>query len=371
LKCRTSILFVIDTMYTGGAQKVLSLITKTLLPHYEHVGVFVLKKTESYFFVEGVDYYFAIEEKEKLTANLFPILNQLSNVMKHYDSIVGFMDFAANYLTSLAATLNQKPYRLSVRCHISDILQTYEYRELNQNLVQLCYGNAKQVICNSEASRKDLIDNFSVDYHKTVLLRNCIDVSKTLMLSKERVPDEHQCFFNGKTIVAIGRLCYQKNYETLIKAFKILSERYKEPLTLLILGEGEFRQKIEILIEDLNMRSKVFLLGEQSNICAYLAQADIFVHVTLFEGFPNTLLEAAVLQIPIVASNIDAIQEFIGDEKNGLLVDPMQSEAIAIALERLLLTPSLGFHLSTQAYQDVLLYDIETFNNTVLRLFCD
>lgn len=364
-----SILFVIDTMSTGGAQKVLSLITKTLLPVYDRVGVFVIKNTESHFFVEGVEYYFAIEEEEKITTNLFPILNQLSNAMQEYDVIVGFMDFTANYLTSLCATLNKKPYMLSVRCEISSVIECFKEPSINKSLVKLCYGNAQKIICNSLASKNDLIAHYDIDTQKIEVLYNPIDIASTVTLSQEVISQDALVLFEDKTILAVGRLSYEKNYPMLLQAFQILQKRYPHPLKLIILGEGEMRHALEEMIVSLALSDSVCLLGNKKNVYPYISRADIFIHPSCSEGFPNALLEAATLQKPIVASAIAPIKEFITHEENGLLCDPYNVEEMVFALEKLLCNPDLGDTLAKRARQRVEAFDQRYFVERFLLAF--
>ncbi|NCD11376.1 MAG: glycosyltransferase [Epsilonproteobacteria bacterium] len=364
-----SILFVIDTMSTGGAQKVLALITKSLLMTYDCVGVFVIKKTESHFFVEGVEYYFAIEEEEKITTNLFPILNQLSNVIQQYDRIIGFTDFAANYLTSLCATLNKKPYMLSVRCEISSVIESFDLPSVNKSLIELCYGNAQKIICNSIASKNDLRAHYQINEQKIEVLYNPIDIPFTETLSQEAIVQEESILFENQTILAIGRLSYEKNYPMLLKAFKILQKRYHQPIKLLIIGEGGMRQVLEEMIVSLDLSKSVFLLGNKKNVYPYLLRADIFVHPSISEGFPNSLLEAAVLQKPIVASAIAPIKEFITHEENGLLCDPYNLEEMVIALEKLLCNPDLGDTLAKMARQRVETFDHHNLDERLCMAF--
>ena len=364
-----SILFVIDTIKTGGAQKVLSMITRSLVAQHKRVGVFVIKKTDSDLLVEGVSYSYAIAENEQMSTHFFPILAKLTATVKEYDRIVGFMDFAANYLTSLAATLNKKPYMLSVRCEISSAVECFNDPAINKSLVELCYGNAQKIICNSIASKSDLVANYQINEHKIGVLYNPIDIARTEALSQEAIPEEELVLFEGKTMVSVGRLSYQKNYPTLLQAFQILQKRSAHPLKLFIIGEGEMRQALEAMIVSLALSDSVFLLGNKKNVYPYVSRADIFVHPSFFEGFPNALLEAAALQKPIIASAIAPIQEFITHEENGLLCDPYNLEEMIFALEKLLCNPELGDTLAKRARQRVEAFDQRYFDERLLLAF--
>ncbi len=72
---------------------------------------------------------------------------------------------------------------------------------------------------------------------------------------------------------------------------------------LYIIGDGELKSNLEFIIDKLKLKDKVILLGKQSNPYKYLVQADCFVFSSLYEGFPNVLLEALACKLPIISSD--------------------------------------------------------------------
>jgi glycosyltransferase involved in cell wall biosynthesis len=127
------------------------------------------------------------------------------------------------------------------------------------------------------------------------------------------MPRDHKKSFpkEVKRIVAIGRLEHQKDHETLIRAFSKISNDYPE-LILSIYGEGSGRKKIERLIQDLELQEKIFLSGIVNDVNKILMDAELFIHPSRYEGFPNALCEAMAVGLPVIVSdctgNIDVVR---------------------------------------------------------------
>lgn len=139
----------------------------------------------------------------------------------------------------------------------------------------------------------------------------------------------------AQTLICSGRLDTQKNHTTLIKAFALISQKYPE-LTLTIYGEGSLRSELENMIHSLKLEGRVLLPGFDKDIYKALAQGDIFVFPSLYEGFPNALCEAMAVGLPVVASNCSGNIDLIQDNLNGRLFPVADHNALAEILEALI-----------------------------------
>jgi glycosyltransferase involved in cell wall biosynthesis len=142
-------------------------------------------------------------------------------------------------------------------------------------------------------------------------------------------------------VLGVGRLTRQKGFDVAIRAFT--SVRTELPRAQLeIAGEGEERESLSRLIEELGLTDAVSLLGERPDIPQLMEKADVLVHPARWEGFGLVLLEAMSAGLPIVASRAGAIPEVVDDEVTGLLISPEDPQALAGVLLRMLRTPALG-----------------------------
>lgn len=134
-------------------------------------------------------------------------------------------------------------------------------------------------------------------------------------------------------IVTVGRLVSSKGYDLLTRAAKILNEESVD-FRWYIVGEGGFRQEIEKELAEFKILDRVTLVGAKDNPYVYMKNADIYVQTSRFEGYCLTLGEARLLNTPVISTNFDVVYNQIRDGENGLIVE-MKPEAIAEAIMRL------------------------------------
>ncbi len=140
--------------------------------------------------------------------------------------------------------------------------------------------------------------------------------------------------FNGReglSIIAVGRYKKVKNHVLLIKAFALVRKKIKA--TLYLVGDGEFREEYEALIESLNLQESVVLTGFISDPSAYYSYADLFVLSSNYEGFGNVIVEAMDVGTPVVATDCESgPREILEDGKYGILVPVRDVDALASAM---------------------------------------
>lgn len=124
-----------------------------------------------------------------------------------------------------------------------------------------------------------------------------------------------------KNIVSVGRLHRQKNFPLLINAFSEIIKIHPE-YKLVIYGEGEQRQELELLVERLGLVNNVALYGNSKDILIKMKEAEFFVLSSDFEGMPNVLMEAMGLGLPCVSTDCTpgGAAELIDNYTNGILV---------------------------------------------------
>lgn len=143
----------------------------------------------------------------------------------------------------------------------------------------------------------------------------------------------------GCNLLACGRLTRQKDYPTLLRAFRLLRG---DGLRLHILGDGELRTSLQRLVAEFGLDDRVTFLGFQRDPFSHMRAADIFVLSSRWEGFGNVLVEAMAMGTPVVSTDCPhGPAEIITDGETGLLVPTGQPEALTAALQRLIDDPAL------------------------------
>jgi len=160
------------------------------------------------------------------------------------------------------------------------------------------------------------------DAKKLKLVKNGVVIYNGIPEPEFLEREESRRFFEEKTkinlkdkfvIGSIGRLDYQKNYEFLIDVFPEILKIKPEAIAIIV-GEGPERKKLENLIEKLNLKEKIFLIGELKDASKYLKAFDLFILPSRYEGLSITLIEAIFAQIPILASDVGGNKEIVGKE---------------------------------------------------------
>lgn len=152
------------------------------------------------------------------------------------------------------------------------------------------YKKVDLLICQTDAMKKQFDENIYEYASKSVVIKNPIDLHLIKSNENKINKDELNWLQNNEYIVAAGRLDYWKGYDLLIEAFKSIKKE-RPQFKLLILGEGEDREKLSNLISQLELEKDVMLKGFTDNVYPYFKQAALCVVSSRCEGFPNVLLQ--------------------------------------------------------------------------------
>ena len=161
----------------------------------------------------------------------------------------------------------------------------------------------------------------------------------------------------GPTLIAVGRLEQQKGFDLLLIAYKKIADRFPE-WSLTIRGEGQLRGEIEQLRDELGLQDRVKMPGITETPGAWRDEGEIFVLSSRYESFGNVLTEAMVAGLPIVSFDCPfGPSEIITDGIDGILVPPEDCDALADALEKLMLDSELRRRLGEMAQENVRRFD--------------
>lgn len=184
-----------------------------------------------------------------------------------------------------------------------------------------------RIICNAEAGREFLVQQFSVNSERLAVVPNAVDTSYFC-------PDEHYREPNPM-IVSIGRLVEQKDPLTLLEAFRQMGHDLPAA-RLVLVGNGHLRETLQHYVGDHSLGSRVEILPGTSDTRSLLRRAWVFAMSSLYEGSPNVILEAMSTGLPVVSTSVGGISELVRDGETGFLIEPGNSADLAKALTNLL-----------------------------------
>ncbi|MGG3886383.1 glycosyltransferase [Brevibacillus panacihumi] len=139
---------------------------------------------------------------------------------------------------------------------------------------------------------------------------------------------------------------------------------------LVLIGDGPERTLLENKVRELGLEERVRFAGFRQDIPACLHACDAFVHSSLYEGLGYTLIEAMASEVPVVASHVGGVKEFVFHEQTGLVVQPGDTAALAREMNRLQQSEELRSRLAKNALEHVEdTFTIEQMTRHILDLY--
>lgn len=257
----------------------------------------------------------------------FSIFKLRKYILKEKPDLLFSTINANNIVLLLARFLTFKKIKTIVR-EANHRTQSGKVSLWNKILTFLLYNFiATKVIALSNGVKNDLTSNFKINENKIQVIYNPVDVENIQKLSDEEISDL-DTRASEKLVIAVGRLVDQKDFDTLIKAFKIVSKNVTSKLV--ILGKGPKENHLRGLCKNLDLDEKVLFLGFKENPYKYMKKADVFVLSSKWEGFGHVIVESMVAGTPVVSTDCKSgPAEILEDNKHGLLVPVSDSESMA------------------------------------------
>lgn len=207
-----------------------------------------------------------------------------------------------------------------------------------EGIERLLFGCADRVFAVSEAA-KSLLEQRSWLASRVVVVPNSVSVRLDRSQDSRPAPPP-------LVLLYMGRLSHEKGPDVLVDAISELPA--DSSVVVRILGDGPEREALAIQVQAKGLGDRVAFLGFQLDVVPHIAQAHALVMPSRTEGLPMALLEAAGAGLPVVASRVGGIPEVVSQGRNGLLVEPNQSSALAAAILSLELDYA-GFRARSEA----------------------
>ena len=297
---------LISAMNSGGAERVVSHLTHILNRDY-HVHLILFEDTYMEYSCAGRIHNLNVPAEKGNVYVKLKLLKQRIQRLKvlireeKLECVVSFLD-TPNFVNLLAKVPGCRKV-ISIRNYSSLENSRSMIGALTNIAMKLLYKRADCVVPVTKLIEKDFHENYGISLNKLHTIYNPYNFED--MHEKGSVPlkPEEQSFFDsGFVFVNVGRIMYQKAVWHLVKAFSLVHNQHPDA-RLVIVGEDFTKGKLTKLLDDLNICDCVLLTGRTRNPYQYLQNADCYVLSSLFEGFPNALVEGMACGCAVIAAD--------------------------------------------------------------------
>lgn len=325
----------IATLGTGGAERVLSVLSTPLSEQFDAV---------QYVLWEGGEPFYPVDERVRIVS--LPELsgkkgrNRQMTTFRHLvkqekpDLVLSFLT-PYNMLVLLSIIgLNQKV----VVAERTDPKRLLAGGKIGLRLRDWLYRRADGILTQTEYAKSCYGEKFS---GKTAIIYNPVMMNDSQVGGALRTKKEH-------LFVTAGRLEPVKDQAMMIEAFAAFHKNYPD-YRLVIYGEGPMHETLQEQINGLGLQDAVTLAGRTNDLWNKIACAEAFLLTSEYEGMSNALIEAMCLGLPVISTKVAGATDLIKDGENGFLIGVKDSKALADRLSRLAVSSELREQMGRKA----------------------
>jgi glycosyltransferase involved in cell wall biosynthesis len=321
-----NVLFFIFRLHGGGAERVVSNLSMDFAKRF-NIKIAVFDNLEKVYPHEGE----LIRIKAPFSTNpdtngwgarairLWSIARQLRKIKKIHriDTTISFGD-QANIINVLSGGRGRTV--LSVRTVLSNIIRNTPKMKVLRSFIRVLYNRSHHIVVPSKVAGQDLVRFFNVSPGKIKVIYNYLDQDKVTGFSLEKIDDPFlQQLFEQPVLLNVGRINPAKGQWLLLEIMKNVKHRYPG-WKLVIIGDAEkgenMKEQLTARAEQLGLSlydsssgqppsldKEVYLLGFQANPYRYMRRSYTLLFPSVFEGFPNTMLEAMQAGLPVISAD--------------------------------------------------------------------
>ena len=353
---KKKIAILINSLYAGGAERVVVNLLTTLRDDFE-VHLLLLRDEFDYLVPEGQKVAFLSNEKPgggDAGTNMLKlpfVAWRLRRYCKEngIDLVLSFLN-RPNYAAGLAKRLGLKAkVVMSERIYTPLFYDPSTLRgKIGGKLVSWLYPYADAILPNSVGTKNALINSYGVE-NQYFVATNQIPLKS---IQRDCGEEVHDVKFDRFTFVCVAGFREQKNHPFLIQAFSRIRSKNAQ---LLLIGRGPKLAEAKQMVDELGLTDSVLFVGQQENPHKYVSKAQCFVLPSDYEGFPNVILEAMVCGTPVISTDCltgprdllaPSLESTIGRGEvhqgdHGVLVPVGDIDAMAMAMDQMISSPEL------------------------------
>lgn len=299
------VMVITPTLECGGAERFVSLLCNNNDPGSLQISLVVINNAHPFYkitspFVKTTDLGI-----HRVSRSFFKLAAAIKSVKP--DIVFSTANHLNLYVAIFRSLIPGKIIWVARESSIVSINSKYSRHAVFYNwLLKTLYKRLDHIICQSAYMQQDLVKNYHIDINKTSIIYNAVDPA--LHYQEKAV--------KKNTFITVARLSAEKGIDTLLKIVAPLNI----PFVYYIIGDGPEKEDLKKLAVSLGISNQVHFTGTQDQPFAGKEDSHLYLMGSLYEGFPNAVMEANALGIPAVAKNAPGgISEIIKEGDNGFL----------------------------------------------------
>ncbi len=307
------LLLIVPSLHQGGLEKVCAATARLLQPYFD-VQIAIFDSRSIAYDIKGIPVVdLRLPSRPGVIAKVINVLRRgmrLRKLKKKEQIDIAYSFGPTANLANIASGGRAKMW-LGIR----------SYMDMgNPKQIRLFCRCADMVVCCSETICREVQEKYRC--RKAVTLQNPFDIKEVKLLSGRE--EAELPWKEGRILISMGREDSVKGFWHLLKSFALVHEKLPDT-RLMIIGKGEFEPYKE-LAEKLGVNEDVFFTGLKKNPYPYLKKGTLYVLTSYYEGFPNAMVEAMSMGLPVIATDCKTGPREILEDRYGILIPNMEPE---------------------------------------------
>lgn len=307
------LLLIVPSLHQGGLEKVCAATARLLQPYFD-VQIAIFDSRSIAYDIKGIPVVdLRLPSRPGVIAKVINVLRRgmrLRKLKKEAQIDIAYSFGPTANLANIASGGRAKMW-LGIR----------SYMDMgNPKQIRLFCRCADMVVCCSETICREVQEKYRC--RKAVTLQNPFDIKEVKLLSGRE--EAELPWKEGRILISMGREDSVKGFWHLLKSFALVHEKLPDT-RLMIIGKGEFEPYKE-LAEKLGVNEDVFFTGLKKNPYPYLKKGTLYVLTSYYEGFPNAMVEAMSMGLPVIATDCKTGPREILEDRYGILIPNMEPE---------------------------------------------
>ncbi len=294
-KFNSKIIFFCPSIEEGGVEKNLINICNNLSNEFD-INLITANKNKKKLFNSKINFHCPknnfFNKKNRLLKTLICAYLLIINF---YGKRFPIISFQAN----IAAIIFSKILNSKVIIRSNSSPNYYANNYIKRKVMKFFYSFSNKIIVNSDEFKKEFKKYFGIN---SIRIYNLLeDPRKLIKLSKKKIDFK---FFNNNrslNILSVGRLVEQKDHITILKALNYIKK--KKNYNFCLIGKGVLNKQLKKYVKENKLTDKIKIIGYKKNVYPYYKKADLYILSSLYEGLPNSLIEANFFNLSIISSN--------------------------------------------------------------------